>query len=328
MNKDMPSLREMRIFVAVYEERSFTAAAEREHATQSGVSHHVRNIEERLGTQLFQRQRGVVPTPAGTAYYQSCLEVLRWHAQTLLGLADFAQGLAGRLAVGLMPAMTYRVLARACLRFQSANPNVTVKVVEAYSATLVDRVLAGELDFAIVPDAQGLPSGLARKPFVRTPECLVSARDGGLAHGRPVQLRDSRSLKLVLPSEANPFRAVIDQYLASQAVDVRRLEMDAILGVFDLVQRSDWMTILPGVMLADELAMTTERQFTVNPLVGPTLWFDMQVVQAMTQQLSLPAAAFLDVLREATREQQPDLPQDLAPGRPGIGPGPGPESCG
>ena len=58
------SLRSIQVFVAAYEERSFTAAAKREHATQSGVSQHVRKLEERLGAKLFSRDRGcVVPTP-------------------------------------------------------------------------------------------------------------------------------------------------------------------------------------------------------------------------------------------------------------------------
>src|SRR5438128_2198830 len=57
MDESLPGLREMRMFVAVYEKRSFTAAAAREFATQSGVSQHVKQIEESLGVQLFDRQK-------------------------------------------------------------------------------------------------------------------------------------------------------------------------------------------------------------------------------------------------------------------------------
>jgi len=72
------SLRDIRLFVAVYEERSFTAAATREHATQSGVSQHIRKLEARFGAQLFSRQGGrVAPTPAGDSYYRRCVELLR-----------------------------------------------------------------------------------------------------------------------------------------------------------------------------------------------------------------------------------------------------------
>lgn len=55
------SLRDIRIFVAAYEERSFTAAAVREHATQSGVSQHIRKLEEGFRVRLFSREKGQVP---------------------------------------------------------------------------------------------------------------------------------------------------------------------------------------------------------------------------------------------------------------------------
>ena len=76
------SLRDIRLFVAAYEERSFTAAARREHATQSGVSQHMRKLEDTLRAKLFARDRGrVVPTPAGDSYYRHCIELLNTYAK-------------------------------------------------------------------------------------------------------------------------------------------------------------------------------------------------------------------------------------------------------
>ena len=48
-------LQQVQSFVVVYQERSFTAAAERIHATQSGLSMQIRELEESLGLQLFER---------------------------------------------------------------------------------------------------------------------------------------------------------------------------------------------------------------------------------------------------------------------------------
>ncbi|MSQ56800.1 MAG: LysR family transcriptional regulator [Limnohabitans sp.] len=64
------TLRGIQLFVAAYEELSFTLAASRENATQSGVSQHVGDLEETLGVKLFIRKLGTVkPTPAGRIYY-------------------------------------------------------------------------------------------------------------------------------------------------------------------------------------------------------------------------------------------------------------------
>ena len=73
-------LRDIRLFIAAYEKRSFTAAAIRENTTQSGVSQHIRKLEESFGVKLFSREKGrVAPTPAGENYYHRCIEVLRSH---------------------------------------------------------------------------------------------------------------------------------------------------------------------------------------------------------------------------------------------------------
>lgn len=101
------SLRDMRLFVAVHEERSFTAAASREHATQSGVSQRIGKIEARFGVKLFLRETGsVVPTPAGENYYRHCLAVLRSNDAAVRSLMQFERGLEGRTTIGLMPTMT------------------------------------------------------------------------------------------------------------------------------------------------------------------------------------------------------------------------------
>ena len=87
------SLRDFHLFVAVYEERSFTAAAAREHATQSGVSQHVRKLEDNLGVRLFSRDKGqVVPTPAGDSLYQRCIEMLRLHEAAKRTMRSYGQG--------------------------------------------------------------------------------------------------------------------------------------------------------------------------------------------------------------------------------------------
>src|SRR5438477_882417 len=97
------SLMDIRLFVAAYEEGSFTAAARREHATQSGVSQHIQKLEKSFQLSLFKREKGqITPTPAGDQYYRRCLEVLRAHDAATQGMKTFAGGFDGEIAVGLM----------------------------------------------------------------------------------------------------------------------------------------------------------------------------------------------------------------------------------
>jgi LysR family transcriptional regulator, nitrogen assimilation regulatory protein len=302
------SLKDIQLFVAVYEERSFTAAALREHATQSGVSQHIRKLEAGLGVQLFSRDKGQVsPSPAGDSYYQRCIDVLRAHANATSAAQSFATGLAGSIVVGLMPTMTRCMLAPVLTAFTDAHPNTVVRIVEGYSAPLTQQVRAGDLDFAIVPAVSELP-GLKSRLFLRTPEVLVAraARPFTGAprvlwqHGVPVQLAALGPLQLVLPSLVNTRRGRIETYCRTYGVEIARLiEMDAMLGTLDFVARSDWLTILPGIMMAvDDPA----NQFLVAPLADPPMTLDLVLIEPSRRPLSVAAGVFLSLLEaEATR---------------------------
>lgn len=290
------SLRNIRLFVATYEERSFTAAAQREHATQSGVSQHIRNLEERLGVQLFVRSRGgIAPTPAGDAYYVRCVELLRLVEEADAAAQRFDKGLTGEIFVGLMPTMTRSALAPALSRFTRDHPNVAVRIVEAYSAVLTQQIRSGELDFAIVP-ALPATAGVSIRPFLRTIELLVSNRNVTRDHLAPLRLKDQGHLKLVVPGQGNTRRRSIEIYLASNGVTYERLlELDAMLGTLDFVSRSDWVTILPGIMMASDIE---QHSVTINPIIDPVFFLDLVMIEPSRRSMSAPARMFLDILAE------------------------------
>jgi DNA-binding transcriptional LysR family regulator len=291
------SLQDIRLFVAAYEERSFTAAAQRENATQSGVSQHIRKLEERFQINLFTRDKGrVAPTPAGDSYYRGCLDVLRAHDAATKTVQAYAGGLEGEVVVGLMPTITRCVLAPALVRFVDAHPNAAIRVVEGYSASLTQLVQTAELDFAIVPAAAGI-TGVKSRLYLRTPEILVGAK--AHSHRRnlePVRAADLGPLRLVTPSRVNTRRLTIETYFASNGVAIERLiELDAMLGTLDLVGQSDWVAVLPGIMMATD---TEAGPLTLNPLAAPAFMLDLILIEPARRTLSPIAAAFLALLEE------------------------------
>jgi LysR family nitrogen assimilation transcriptional regulator len=292
------SLRDVRYFVAVYEERSFTGAAERENATQSGVSQRIRKLEERAGLPLFLRGGAqIVATPAGKDYYGYCVELLRINAAADVAMQSFDHGLTGEVAIGLMPTMTRCVLAPALLWFADLHPNVIVRIVEGYSSSLIQQVRESEVAFAIVPDSPA-SEGLSKRPFVRTPELLVSAssREG---HGTPIQLAALPALKVVTPSAQHTRRQTLLAYCSANHVGIRAtLELDTMFATLDLIRRSDWVAILPGIMMASDLI---DPQFSISPLCAPPLWLELVVVQQPWHASSAAAVAFLSILESETR---------------------------
>ncbi len=292
-------LRSIRLFTAAYEEQSFTCAAQRENATQSGVSQHIKDLEETLGVPLFMRGVGVVrPTPAGTAYYLACIDILKAHERATHAIPAYKKGYTSEITIGLLPAMTRSVLAPAFARFADANPNVVARVIEAYSGELIDRVRAGDMTFAIAPVAPGTnTNGLRANLFARSPELLMSGAARGRAHGRPVRLADLGPLRLLLPGHHNARRPMIEAYLWANGATVEsRLEFDTAFGTLDLVARGGWSAILPAVMMSPELETPQER-FTIQPIVDPPFLLDLFLIEPARQVTPEVTEAFLECMR-------------------------------
>ena len=97
----MLSLPGLQALVAVIEEESFTRAAERLNATQSGVSQQIAKLERALDVVLLQRRAaGVTPTPAGQALYRRSVAMLEEMARTEAEARSYAGSLTGTIRSG------------------------------------------------------------------------------------------------------------------------------------------------------------------------------------------------------------------------------------
>lgn len=290
------SIRDIRLFVAAYEERSFTAAAIREGATQSGVSQHIAKLEGMLRVKLFSRSAaGLVPTPAADAYYNRSIDVLRVHELAHSSMGAYGKGLHGELSVGLMPSMTRCVLAPALAKFIEENPNVALRVVEGYSGTLTRQVKAGELEFAIVPAASDTV-GLRSRLLATTPELLVTRRTPTSKTARNIRLADLSPLKLVVPGRGNARRIALDSYFASNGIRVERLlELDAMLATLAFIAETDWAAVLPAVMMSSP---NDHREFNIQMISDPSLTLDLMLIEAARRPVSPAADALLNLIKD------------------------------
>ena len=286
---------QIRAFVAVYEEGSFNRAARRENATQSGLSMQVGNLETEIGLRVFERTaKGIVPTQVGERLYRRATAIMRSMSEAEAELAALAGEVSGRIRVGLIPAFTYSLLAPTLATFIDRYPNVDVTIIEAYSPTLSDAVARGEFDFAIVP-AERERGGIRAGYFGSDRELLVSGRRSPLTHLKPVQLAAMAPLKLVLPTHGNARRERLETYFAANGVPIASiLEMDAMLATLEFVAETDWMTIVPAIIVAGDLGGRARK---LNPIVTPRAGVDYTLIEPRGRALSPSARLFVETLK-------------------------------
>ncbi|MFL6805449.1 MAG: LysR family transcriptional regulator [Xanthobacteraceae bacterium] len=286
------ALRQIRAVIAVCEEGSFTRAAAREHATQSGISQHVAAVERTLGVKLFERSTaGVMPTPAGLRYYRRCVEAVGMLERANEEARALAGAVTGDLRIGLMPTFTRAMLAPTLEHFVPRYPDVRLHIFEGYSGLLTEMVRSDEIDFAIVPAFEG-QVGLKSRLIVRDREMLISGRKHSLKPLAPVRLAEIAPLKIVMPGPHNIRRRNLETYFQTHGVEIAAmLEMDAMIGTLEFVARSDWVTVLPSLISVNDIA---KGDLVVSPITDPPLHIECIVIQPARRTLTTQARLFLE----------------------------------
>ena len=137
--------RHLRYFVAVAEELSFTAAARRVHTAQQVLSTQIRQLEEAMGVQLFERtSRGVALTRAGEAFHKGAQATLAALDRAMDMATNAAAMVEGTLAVGLNVSASGDGATGMLARFKQAYPQFTVNL-RTYD---LDHPAAGLLNHA------------------------------------------------------------------------------------------------------------------------------------------------------------------------------------
>jgi len=145
--QNLPTLRQLRYFVALCEAGHFGRAAESCAVSQSAFSHAIRELELVLDCQLVDRtKRSVTITNIGqelAAQARLCLQ----DAKSLVHMAAAGSGtLTGRLVMGVIPTIAPFVLPAALPRIRAAYPDLQLFLREAQTRTAVAALMDGSID--------------------------------------------------------------------------------------------------------------------------------------------------------------------------------------
>lgn len=121
------SLRELRAFCAAAEYESFRVAAEKLYLTASAVSHQIKNLEEQLGSKLFERgSRSVSLTPAGELLYSDVYPLIRQFDDVAARHAKNSERKTLRISV--QPFFASELFVPRLSRFRERHPDIDIKV--------------------------------------------------------------------------------------------------------------------------------------------------------------------------------------------------------
>lgn len=287
------SLRQLRAFLAVADQRHFRRAAEALHLTQPAVSRLVADLETELDVRLFDRStREVVPTEAGRYLEQALARVLDELDGVLAHARAQADPLRGRVRLAAVPTLSAGLVPPCIAWCARHHPALDIVLRDQSQAQVLDAVRGGEVDFGLTVEPATVEEFdteiLMQDPFV-----VVSPPDHAFASRRTVPWDALADQPLILLDHNSGSRRLIDAAFAQARIAMRvTLEVGHPHTAFRMVEAGLGITVTPRLSL-DAL----RSGLAATPLT-PTRGRAVTLVRRRSRSLSPPAQTVWEAFRD------------------------------
>jgi DNA-binding transcriptional LysR family regulator len=286
----------LRSFLAVADQGGFSRAARALHMSQPAISTHVKELEENLGTRLFEKIGGKISlSPSGEAVAAEARGVLEGVRRLREAAARSETEVRGTLAVGASTTPGNYLLPPLLGEFERRHPGAHTVLRIGNSARILELLSRNEVDLGVVGIA---PSG---RDIVGTPvwrdEIVVFARaDHPLARARrEVPLSELAGHRLILREADSATRRLADDVLSRGRVRPTILE----LGSPETVKRAVAAGLGLGVLSAHAIgAGAGEREFREIRVPGFPIRRPLYAVRLRRKRLTRTLSAFLEMLEK------------------------------
>lgn len=290
------TLKQLRYFEALAQHGHFGRAAQTCAISQPALSVQIRELEESLGTELFERgARQVRLTNFGEEFATRVRGILR-SVDELGELAMASRDhLVGRLRIGVIPTIAPYLLPEIITDLTAANSSIDIQVRESLTPILVRELADGRLDAAIVALPVSEPSLTEVSLFE---ENFVLVRPVA-EEGRPVPgHEDLREMKLLLLEEGHCFR---DQALSFCNIQSSRpremLDASSLATLVQMVGAGLGVTLIPEMAIAVE---TRSAPVSIAHFRNPQPSRTIGMIWRKTSPLAKQLRQISEVVRKTT----------------------------
>jgi LysR family transcriptional regulator of abg operon len=297
-------LKQIQDFLAVVEAGSIHAAARKIGVSQPAMTKSLRGLEAELHVQLVRRtNHGVVPTPAGKAFFARARVANSELRKAEEEIAQLADNSIGSVAFGAGPTVTLLVVADAIARFREDFPKARVRVLEGFPSLLLPLVRDETLDFAIGPRPDGrLDAALRIRPLFRHKFVVVARKGHPLRNAHSLaQLADADWI-IVLPPGApgGPLERTFS--LAGLPVPQQLIQCDSYNVAVGVLAKTDMLGILSHWMLTQSFARNFLQQIAVaEPMPTYTVGMFTRADSPLTRVAAAMAKAVTVAVRRLAR---------------------------
>jgi DNA-binding transcriptional LysR family regulator len=292
----------VRAFLAVVREGSFSGAARSLHLAQPSVSARLKRLEEELGQRLLERRgRRTRLTPAGEHLFPLAEDLVRSADDLGRAALDFASLKRGRLDVGTTDLASIHVLPAVYRRFLRLHRDVDLSVRIEGTEPLMEALRAGRIELAVANlPAEG--EDLAASVIDRDDLLLILPARHPLGPRKRLRLEDLGRIPMITFEARSVTRRQVDRAFAARGVvPPIAMEISSPEAIKKLVEVGLGFSVLPSKSVRAEIR---EGRLASPSVAGLRLERRIGLIRVKQRYLSPAAQAFASLVEEETSRRR------------------------
>ncbi len=299
---DQINLNQLRVFESVYRTKSMTHAARELHLTQSGVSQHIKALEDVLELKLFDRiKQKLVPTPSARELYKHTAKSFEDIENILSKLKKTDKELTGMVSIGVPIEFGNNIIIPLLFDFQKKHPKVRFKIRQGFPFEMNNLLLAGELDFAFV-DSFAMDKGVTTEVVYNEELDLCVSKKLGLPQKTQTDFEFYEKLSYVDYQEEQSVLSLWMKHhtqMKGAELDVRAYVMDA-QAISRMILQGVGAGVLPGHLVQNLVAQDADIQVLKGS--GKPLFNAISLAYLEEKTLNSSSKAVFDFLRQGLKK--------------------------
>lgn len=296
-------IRHLKYFIAISEERSLSAAAQRLRVAQPSLSQHVIKLEEELGVSLVCRSpRGILLTEEGHLLARHAREIVHNMDDCIEEMKAAGGIVQGQVTFGMPPSVSMVMSVPLAETIRVECPKVRLQASEAMSGFLKTWLEDHTVDMGFLYDLDG-KSHFKATHILDEDLCFFSAPDSwplDTPPGAPVPLARLEGLDLVLPSPSHGLRKTIEHHSSERGIALNVvIEMDAMTQIKELVARGSGYTVFAPAAAYDFVA---RGELVKSPIVDPVMSRPVHLVNNPSRPETNASRAVQKITLEVARD--------------------------
>lgn len=293
-------LDQLQAFLEIVRLKSFSKAAQVCHRSQPAISAQIRQLEQELGTALFERFGSRISlTPAGAIFAEYAARILQLRQQARQAIQELERVPRGELAIAANEATCLYVLPDVFVEYRRRFPQVQLRVERVYGRRVVEAVLDNQVDFGIAQVMR--PDRRLQVARIYTDEIKLIAPAGHpLAASPAVTAAEAARFPLILPKYGTT-RSRLDEWLEPVADHLQvTMELDSSEMIKRFVMRGLGISFMAASHCRQEAA---HGQLALVALAPEPMLRRLSLIYRKDRPLSRAALGFIEVVLEQARPE-------------------------